>query len=494
MNFAGCVIVLQLFKLLLSVNDFPPNISVRSQNNPSDSRDITVITGTGSVVKFGYLFLNLIFLIPAFSSDAFGQQTGSWIRCATQYAICSFSGVRDVRYGAGGVYVTKAAIAGSVACNNSVFGDPVPGSQKYCDYWSKTVATVTTTTTLPAQPPPPTQVPPSVGSNIAVPAAISIPSNALAIPSGVANGATVSLLCGRVYRGTLDLAGKSNVTVNVSGTCGKPTIIPSSTGDYGINAAQSSGVTISGVKIQDAYNGIHAMQAKKITIENTDILRSKQSGVWCSGTDGIIFRNSSISDSGFKGFDSDGFVANASISNVTIVNTANGGRMYIGGVGLYIYSGSNNNVDHVTVNNSFYHGIVNLSSQNSFVKNSLVTKSCTGDHDCGGIYTGSKDLKVLTLLIDGNKVDGSGGIGIYLDDSANGVTVSNNEVMNTEYGITLHNAFNTVITKNKLSKSSVAYFALADDLTQMKNNKFTYNNVVTSAVSQQQKPENCWIL
>jgi hypothetical protein len=60
----------------------------------------------------------------------------AWTACASQWGTCSFSGTRQVRYGANGVYVTKT-FTGPVACTNAVFGDPLPGVMaKACSYAS----------------------------------------------------------------------------------------------------------------------------------------------------------------------------------------------------------------------------------------------------------------------------------------------------------------------------------------------------------------------
>jgi parallel beta-helix repeat protein len=48
----------------------------------------------------------------------------------------------------------------------------------------------------------------------------------LSLPANIANGSVVSLLCGRTYQGTLDLSGKSNVSVDTAGACGKAVITP----------------------------------------------------------------------------------------------------------------------------------------------------------------------------------------------------------------------------------------------------------------------------
>jgi subtilisin family serine protease len=61
----------------------------------------------------------------------------SWTVCGSEGATCSFTGTREVRYGAAGKFVSKI-IAGATLCSNSVFGDPIPGTAKTCSYSSIT--------------------------------------------------------------------------------------------------------------------------------------------------------------------------------------------------------------------------------------------------------------------------------------------------------------------------------------------------------------------
>lgn len=56
-----------------------------------------------------------------------------WTVCASEGSVCSFNGVKEVRYGANGKYVTKQA-KNSIACNNATFGDPIVGVAKSCSY------------------------------------------------------------------------------------------------------------------------------------------------------------------------------------------------------------------------------------------------------------------------------------------------------------------------------------------------------------------------
>jgi parallel beta-helix repeat protein len=278
----------------------------------------------------------------------------------------------------------------------------------------------------------------------------------------VASGATVSLACGQVYRGTLELSSKSNITINVSGTCGKPTIVPNA-GQNGINAISASTIRIDGVKIQGAARGININNAKSITINNVDILKSSDSGIYASGIVGMNISNSSISDSGNTGIDGGSWVVNGVVTNTTITRSgANGGNY--NGIGIYFGDGHDNNIDHVSVSNSVYHGIVVLHNSYTSVTNSLVTSSCTGpDHDCGSIYTGARDKLPLNLQIAGNSVSGSSGIGIYLDDYSNGVTVNGNSVTQTLVGISLHNGFNNTIINNYVFSNRQKHLGFGQD-------------------------------
>jgi hypothetical protein len=72
--------------------------------------------------------------------------SSSWIDCAGEGSTCTFTGTREVRYGANGSYVTKT-FTGSVVCSNAAFGDPAHGLLKSCSYSSNIVATSGTTGT-----------------------------------------------------------------------------------------------------------------------------------------------------------------------------------------------------------------------------------------------------------------------------------------------------------------------------------------------------------
>ena len=67
----------------------------------------------------------------------------TWAACGNEGATCSFSGTREVRFGANGVYTSKV-VTGSTPCTSAVFGDPIHGVAKSCSY-SSALSTVTAT-------------------------------------------------------------------------------------------------------------------------------------------------------------------------------------------------------------------------------------------------------------------------------------------------------------------------------------------------------------
>jgi parallel beta-helix repeat protein len=420
------------------------------------------------------------------------------------------------------------------------------------------------------------------------------------MPTNIANGATVSLQCGQTYQGTLDLAGKSNVTVKTEGTCGKAGITPGrsvsgwaqyqgniysapidftpvqvaiagtpvsaahwpnqgwangggsvpngdlngatlvwlenqsvvqstglsggvstakpfyvegklwmldSPGEWavsggrlylwaadgqspegrvwaapssnGINADNSSGITVDGIKIFSAADGISASGSTNLKVLNSEITNSNRDGIWASGSNGLTVDQTSVSNARRNGIDGWYSIAGAVITNSTVINTGMVGMPSESDAGIMFGDGSNNRIDNVKVTNSSYHGISVLHNRNTSVTNSVVDTACVQLTDCGGIYTGARDQLPLGLRIEGNtvtNVKGTEGIAIYLDDSANGVTVTKNVISNSTRGMMIHNGFDNSVTYNTFDSNSVIHLYMAQNSgTTMRNNQVNNN-------------------
>ena len=64
-----------------------------------------------------------------------GSTTG-WANCAAEGGTCTLptGATAYVAFGANGFRNIQTGVTGSVACTNAVFGDPIPGTAKTCDY------------------------------------------------------------------------------------------------------------------------------------------------------------------------------------------------------------------------------------------------------------------------------------------------------------------------------------------------------------------------
>jgi parallel beta-helix repeat protein len=59
--------------------------------------------------------------------------SSGWTFCASEGQQCSFSGTKEVRFGANSVYVS-GSFSGGTLCSNSIFEDPLYGVAKSCEY------------------------------------------------------------------------------------------------------------------------------------------------------------------------------------------------------------------------------------------------------------------------------------------------------------------------------------------------------------------------
>lgn len=128
----------------------PPEIWIRCANEDQ----VCSFPGTRRVRygdKFSYLFLtatssidcsNAVFGDPLWGQSKYcsyldapplAEPEQHWTFCAQEDGVCNFSGTRDVRYGLAPHYSTRTA-SDSVSCSNGVFGDPVFGVDKICEY------------------------------------------------------------------------------------------------------------------------------------------------------------------------------------------------------------------------------------------------------------------------------------------------------------------------------------------------------------------------
>ncbi len=124
-----------------------------------------------------------------------------------------------------------------------------------------------------------------------------------------------------------------------------------------------------------------------------------------------------------------------------------------------ILGGERSRISGNTIINAGYIGI--LVRKNSVIEKNFVYGACTVMDDCAGIFTqyakdngivrGNTVMRVRgALLGKGPEYAYNQGQGIYLDESASGLLIEDNTVIDAENGILLHVASNNTVRNNRL--------------------------------------------
>ncbi|WP_151447522.1 right-handed parallel beta-helix repeat-containing protein [Lacisediminimonas profundi] len=221
----------------------------------------------------------------------------------------------------------------------------------------------------------------------------------------------------------------------------------------GIDADQSRNITIENVRVHTAMTGISAGDSGNLHVRNVEIANSAQDGIFAGGR-GLLVDGARIVNSVRNGILGYYGITDVAVINSTIENTGMVGMPKRSKGGIAFEQASGTRVFNNKVLNSSYIGI--RVHRNATVSNNLVDGACLVLSDCGGIYTFAPDRQPLEVRIEGNTVRNLAGryaYAVYLDDSANGVTVSRNMLVNNPGGIEIHNGFNNVISDNVIADS-----------------------------------------
>ena len=257
-------------------------------------------------------------------------------------------------------------------------------------------------------------------------------------------------------------------TMNVYfGSANPPTEVLASSIDTLVSIRNRQYLVFTGLAFSGSNgNAFFLSNSSNITISYCRILFSSLDAVNGTGSNNLTLAWLSIDhsdDNGINIFGNGNMVTDCTIRHTgNIPGAGNGEHSYIG-INL---GGSNNTVIYNTIDTTGYVGIFFLGGPNT-IKNNTVDYFCYVKDDGGGIYTWSGDIDSATPrhtgIITGNIVlngvtaaDGSnnvlGGIaiGIYLDENAGEVEVSNNTVAHCTSGIFLQGAHEVVVKGNTL--------------------------------------------
>lgn len=252
--------------------------------------------------------------------------------------------------------------------------------------------------------------------------------------------------------------------------------------ESGINANDSTDVTIDGVKIFSAANGIEGTGSTNLRIVNSEILNSSEDGMFVGGA-GLVIDNTIVTNSVKNGIYGYYGSTDSVITNSTITSTGMIGMPKRSKGGIVFEEGSGQRIENNKIVNSSYIGI--RVHKNAIVRYNLIDGACLILTDCGGIYTFARDKLPSNVLIEGNTIKNLAqryAFAVYLDDYANGVTVIDNTITNNPSGVMMHNGFNNLVTKNVFSSNRHEHvlFNETSDTASIRRNQIVDNIFIST--------------
>lgn len=230
---------------------------------------------------------------------------------------------------------------------------------------------------------------------------------------------------------------------------------------YGVYAYGRSYITVNNITITNAnrYN-LCILNGAGVVVNNLTT-SGGQNGIYLDSiTSGSSIQACSVQNSLSTGIVGYRLGSNTNILNNTINNAGNiGASPGTSQAGIYA-TGTAINIMNNTVTNSGYTGIEGEGNLLT-IQNNRVDMSCLVLDDCGGIYTGdtagsgtvSKNISNNTVSNSIGNLSGTSNTntiaeGIYLDGGSYNITVQNNTVSNTDFGIYIHNGHNNTVSGN----------------------------------------------
>lgn len=263
----------------------------------------------------------------------------------------------------------------------------------------------------------------------------------------------------------VDLASRSHVTVDNLSV--RRTQI-------GMDLRSGNGLVVRGSRVEDTVSyGIYAVASQSTSIADSSFVRTGSDAI--SGHEdstaaaaGMQVLNNTLTDIG------------VTMSGSTVLSLPTRSR-------AAIRAGTGALVQGNTLTNSGYIGV--WVGAGSAVRNNTISGSCTVLDDCGAIYTSGTPNN---SVISGNVIQNARGTtagkpaavaytqaqGVYLDESASGVTVSGNTIVGTDNGIQLHVAANNTLSGNKLYGNRISQIWLQENANRNNPAGDVYGNIV----------------
>lgn len=271
--------------------------------------------------------------------------------------------------------------------------------------------------------------------------------------------------------------------------------------DLVTNTANTAFVNLEDLCLQGANrNGIFIEQGNNFRINNLDIEFSGENGIRVRNFPYLTVENCKVSYSNNNGIDllQNTFYANILNNHVEYTSTFKGmGKSGIGtGYGIHATS----DYAHVEYNHILHTGYIGIRFGGNYskIKHNYIDNFCLNKDDGAGIYTwtGPNNVEFKGRKITGNIiVNGKGAKegtpvpkiskpaveGIYIDDNASGIEISNNTIAhNSSKGIYIHNARNLLIKNNTIFNNQFQVYISQDAPNSPIKNNVAKDNILFS--------------
>jgi parallel beta-helix repeat protein len=266
----------------------------------------------------------------------------------------------------------------------------------------------------------------------------------------------------------------------------------------GIDLPSQQYITLDNLAVQRVGTGLNLNLGAGIIVRNSRIADTAGPGVTAAASQSITLEANLIERTGGDAITGQDDIGVAAAAMRVIDNTITDSAVQVSGdtvTSLPVNSraairpGGGALVRGNTLSNTAYIGIWPLA--NSTVSNNVILGACSVLDDCGAIYASGTNNNTL---ISGNliqrvrgatagKASGSAytqAQGIYLDESASGVRVIGNTVIDADNGIHLHVAPNNTVQDNRLYGNRVSQIWLQENRNVVRSTGDLWGNTVTA--------------
>jgi parallel beta-helix repeat protein len=262
----------------------------------------------------------------------------------------------------------------------------------------------------------------------------------------------------------------------------------------GADLRKKSYLNVSGIDVRRVGTGVMASMANTLHLQNVALAEIMEYGIDADGCQACTIERSTIAKIGVDaikavGGATTGFTVSDNTVTESGASTATEGwrRLPRPSVAA-ITVGPNAQITRYKVLDAASNGII--LGTNSTAADNYVTRICTSFNDCAGIYLNYRgNHSSITRNVVESILGNVAGlpdyweihaVGIYLDDGTTNAQITDNTVTNAEYGIQLHNANSSTVSRNRMIGNRRYQLWLQEQTTKVRASGDIFGNKIES--------------